>query len=231
MIQLSKRLKTVASFVTVGKCVADIGTDHGYVPIYLVQNGIAPRVLAMDVNKGPILHANDNIEKYGLSNVITTRLSNGLREYNIGEAEAIVIAGMGGGLIVDILTESIEKWQNKAELILSPHSDTELVRRFLCDNHMTIVKETMLIDEGKYYTVMKAVYGESCYDTVEEYRYGKLLLEEKNPVLYDFLKKELSKKENIASLVKDANNEAAFRRVKEIEDDIAVVHKALQYFA
>ncbi len=230
MVQLSKRLEVVASFVTEGNRVVDVGTDHGYVPIYLVQTGKVPRAIAMDINKGPLLHASENIRRFGLEKNIETRLSNGLRAYNLQEADSVIIAGMGGGLMIDILSESIDKWSDM-ELILSPQSEIELVRRFLCDNHMQIIKETMLIDEGKYYTIMKAVSGECQYESVEEYRYGKLLLKEQNEILHKFLKWELEKKEQIQACISSAGGESAAKRLEELNSEKDVINKALAYYS
>ena len=228
--QLSKRLEAVASFVTTGNRVADVGTDHGYVPIYLVHTGKVPYAIAMDINKGPLLSADANIKKFGLEKSIETRLSNGLRAYNLDEADSVIIAGMGGGLIIEILSESLDKLTG-LELILSPQSDIELVRRFLCDNHFEIVEETMLIDDGKYYTIIKATEGECRYDSIEEYRYGRLLLLEKNPVLHMFLGRELEKKTEIEAIIKASGGDASIRRLEEIAEEKAVIEKALLYYS
>ncbi len=228
--QLSKRLEAVASFVTTGNRVADVGTDHGYVPIYLVQTGKVPHAIAMDINKGPLLSADANIKKFGLEKSIETRLSNGLRAYILDEADSVIIAGMGGGLIVDILSESLDKLTG-LELILSPQSDIELVRRFLCDNHFKIVEEAMLIDDGKYYTIMKATEGECRYDSIEEYRYGRLLLLAKNPILHIFLDRELEKKMKIEDVIRASGGDASVRRLEEIAEEKAVIEKALLYYS
>ena len=230
MVQLSKRLETVASLVTPGKRVADVGTDHGYVPIYLVQTGKTPYAVAMDINKGPLKHAEENILRYGLQKHIETRLSDGLAEYNKGEAESIIMAGMGGNLTVRILSDSKDKWKDGTELVLSPHSEQELVRRYLCDNGMTIVKECMLVDEEKYYVVMRAVSGSSDYTTDAHYRYGKLLLETRDSVLYEYLQKEVIKKEQIeASLRQSASSSAELRMLK-LASEKAVLKDALSYY-
>ena len=230
MIQLSKRLKTVASFVTPGKRIADVGTDHGYVPIYLVQSERTPYALAMDINKGPLSHAKDNILRYNLQNRIETRLSNGLREYNRGEADSIIIAGMGGNLMVQILSEAFDKWKDDAELVLSPHSEAELVRRYLSENNMVIEEECMLIDEDKYYVVMRAVSGKSDYENEAHFRYGKLLLERKDAVLYEYLKKELAKKEQIEAALKQSSSVAANGRMEELIAEKIVLADALSYY-
>lgn len=230
MIQLSKRLKAVASFVTPGKRIADVGTDHGYVPIYLVQSERAPYALAMDLNKGPLSHAKENILRYNLQNRIETRLSNGLREYNRGEAESIVIAGMGGNLMVQILSEAYDKWKDDTELVLSPHSEAELVRRYLSENNMVIEEECMLIDEDKYYVVMRAVSGKSDCESDAHLRYGKLLLERKDEVLFEYLKKELAKKEQIEESLRQSSSATANERMEQLVAEKTVLADALSYY-
>ena len=119
-MQLSLRLKTVADSVTGGNRVADVGCDHAYIAIHLAENNIAPRVVAMDVNKGPLSKAMENIEIRGLEDRIETRLSDGLARLNPGEADTVVIAGMGGALMVRILTEGESALYVVKELILQP---------------------------------------------------------------------------------------------------------------
>ncbi len=102
-MELSNRLETIASFVTEGYVVADIGTDHGYIPIYLTSNGNCPRAYAMDVNKGPLSRAQEHISQYGLDAYIETRLSDGLEALKPGEGDTLVIAGMGGPLVEKIV--------------------------------------------------------------------------------------------------------------------------------
>ena len=102
---LSIRMQAVADLVSDGMRIADIGTDHGFVPIALVSAGRCPYAVAADVRRGPLSHAAENIRKYGLSEVIETRLSDGLEKIKPGEADSIIIAGMGGMLMIRILEE------------------------------------------------------------------------------------------------------------------------------
>lgn len=186
-MQLSKRLQLVASFVSKGKIMADIGTDHGYVPIYLVRNQMVPYAYACDVNKGPLERANAHIAEAGLGGQIETRLGSGLSVLKPGEAEAIVIAGMGGPLMQRLLEESSEVTASVTELILSPHSEVDGVRRYLHKTGFCIVREAMIYDEGKFYIVFKAVPGEDKVYTELEYRFGKLLIEAGEPVFLEYL--------------------------------------------
>ena len=114
-VKLSKRLERIASFVQPGSRVADIGTDHGYVPIWLVQKGVCPSALAMDVRKGPLERAEEHVEEVGLSGKIELRLSDGLAKLKAGEADTVVIAGMGGKLTCRILEQGRHVWENWSE--------------------------------------------------------------------------------------------------------------------
>lgn len=154
-MKLSKRLETIASFVPKGSKIADIGTDHGYIPIYLVENGAAVRALAMDVREGPLARAREHVEEHGLSDRIETRLSDGMEKLRSGEADTVIIAGMGGELVIHILEEGRRLWPEVRSFVLSPHSELHKVRRYLRENGFAAEDETMVKDEGKFYTVMR----------------------------------------------------------------------------
>ncbi|MBR5315862.1 MAG: SAM-dependent methyltransferase, partial [Firmicutes bacterium] len=130
MIKLSKRMKAVASMVTPGNVLADVGTDHGYVPISLVQRKRIPRAIAMDINKGPLQRACEHIAEFQLEECIETRLSDGVKKLEVGEVDSILIAGMGGELVIHILTDGMEVCRSAKELILQPQSELEKVRQF-----------------------------------------------------------------------------------------------------
>lgn len=157
---LSKRLQTVADMVTRGNRVCDVGCDHGYVSIYLVKQGISPGVLAMDVRKGPLSAAKEHVAEQDLSDLIETRLSDGLHNYNIGEAQSLICAGMGGRLMRQILEEEKDKADSFRELILQPQSEIEEFRCFLRENAYLIQDEEILEEDGKFYQVMRAVPAE-----------------------------------------------------------------------
>ena len=170
-LRLSERLKLVASFVPEGSRVADIGTDHGYVPIYLAETGKIKSALAMDVRKGPLARADEHIEEYrrdagDAAISIETRLSNGLEKLHAGEADTVIIAGMGGELEISILENGKQLWGSIPHWIFSPQSDLEKFRRYLKKNGFFIEDEAMILDEGKFYTVLKAGVGTEGKDTV-----------------------------------------------------------------
>lgn len=197
-VVLSERLKAVAGMVTVGNRVCDVGCDHGFVPIYLVQQGKSPRVLAMDLREGPLRAAREHVAAYGLDGQIETRLSDGLHNYNIGEADTLICAGMGGGLMSRILAQESKKAASFQELILQPQSEIEQIRRFLRENGYCILDEEILLEEGKFYQVIRAVpgmeEGELCKLTD---RYGPVLLQKRTPVFLSFLEREAALYEEI----------------------------------
>lgn len=156
-VLLSKRLQALANMVTPGLSVCDVGCDHGFLSIYLVQKQIAPRVLAMDLRTGPLEGAKKHISAYGLEKQITTRLSDGLEAMEIGEAQAMVCAGMGGALMASILQKESKKAHSLKELILQPQSEVPIFRTFLKDAGYEIVAEDMVEEEGKFYPMMKVV--------------------------------------------------------------------------
>lgn len=191
-VTLSERLRTVADMVTEGNRVCDVGCDHGFVPIYLIQQKISPKVLAMDLRKGPLRAAREHVAAYGLEEKIEIRLSDGLHNYKSGEADTLVCAGMGGGLMMRILSEDREKTASFQELILQPQSEIEKFRRFLRESGLRILDENILEEEGKFYQVIRAVGADAPLEELckLEDRYGPVLLRKKTPVFFAYLERE-----------------------------------------
>lgn len=179
-MELSKRMLAVAGLVPAGHIAADVGCDHGFVSIYLIEKGICPHVYAADVRPGPLQRAKEHIEEKGLGNRITAVLSDGLKQVPVGNipnfaggqksagdeqktsfpkgADVMLAAGMGGKLTIKILSDVPEKTKQLTEVILEPQSEVWLVRRWLWDNGFVIIEEDMVREEGKYYPVMRAVH-------------------------------------------------------------------------
>ena len=233
-ILLSKRMQMVAGMVSKGNVTADIGCDHGFVSIYLVEQGICPKVIAMDVNEGPLLRAKEHIAERGLESCIDVRLSDGIDKLQDKEAESIIIAGMGGKLVMKILSAHMDKVRNLKEVILQPQSDLHLVRQFLAENGLHIVQEDMVEEAGKYYPCMKAVFSgekKEAYLEVEQW-YGPLLLKQKHPVLYDYLLRERETFEQITEQINKNAKKTESENVKEdtIQKRLGQVAVAIAYY-
>lgn len=235
---LSNRMKAVAGLVTPGNRVCDVGCDHGYVSIYLVQTKKTPKVLAMDVNQGPLAAAKEHIVKFGVEDYIDLRLSNGLSDYRMGEADTLICAGMGGRLLMEILDKEPEKTADFQELILQPQSEIPLFRRFLREKGYTVTAEDMILEEGKFYPMMRAVLSVEKKDTEKsregyslEDRFGPLLLQTEHPVLFQFIIQEKRVKESILKRLESCeNNEEIEKRRSEIREDMEYLRLAAGLF-
>ena len=229
-MQLSIRLAAVANLAKNAICLADIGTDHGYIPIYLAQQGKLKSALAMDVNKGPLLRAEENIRKYGLEDIIQTRLSDGAKKLLPGEADTVVIAGMGGALTIRILEESREVLRSVKTFVLQPQSEIHLVRRYLHENNFCICAEDMVREDGKYYPMMQACHGAQEAWKEEEYRFGRYLLQERNACLREFLAKERTSCEKILAELKQKDGVSAQAALKKWQREFAMIEKTMEEF-
>ena len=158
MIPVGTRLKAVASFVRGGGVLADIGTDHAYLPVFLVQKGIVPYVIASDIGEGPLANAKRTVEAYGLSDRIELRLSNGLMGYAPNEVGEIIMCGMGGNLIAEILIAAPWVKTDQMHLVLQPMTHAEDVRRYLCENGFAIEKERCVKEGGRAYLLISALW-------------------------------------------------------------------------
>lgn len=248
-MELSKRLKTIADMVTEGLSVADVGCDHGFVSIYLYRHKKAPRVYAMDVRTGPLSRAKEHIEAYGLSEYIETRLSDGLRALLPGEAQALVCAGMGGRLMVKILSEGYDKVMLMQELILQPQSELSFFREYLRTHGLVIVQEDMVKEDGRFYPVIKAVPSketradtshakekqeEYCADSLHEKErqrildsFGPCLLKKKHPVLYEYLRLLQDRNEKILCSLTGCG---ACTRILEVKEEIKDIERCLAFY-
>lgn len=234
MVRISDRLRTVAHMCDKGAVVADIGTDHGYLPIYLVQEGIAPSAIAMDLRKGPLEKAKKHICDNCLEDRIQTRLSDGLEKLSKNEADIITICGMGGRLIADIVTKGKDVITQNTILVVSPQSEVGEFRHFLVSQGFEIEDEQMLKEDGKYYFIIKCRKSEEsvCSEFSEtQYQYGWKLLDSKDKTLYEYLIKEKETNEGISnSIKKDESNPTVKLRLQQLSQKNNIIMKALSYY-
>ena len=232
-VQLSDRLTAIAEMVTEGNRLVDVGCDHGYLPVYLMLQHKIPGAIATDVGKGPLTRAQEHIAQYHMEAYIETRLCNGLSEIRSGEGDTLVIAGMGGPLMERILSEGRHALPGFQELILQPQSDIPHFRRFVMQNGYQIIQEEMILEDGKFYPIMKAVPYEGERPAVwgrEEEMFGRLLLERKHPVLKLYLERELRIRSEISAQLESASGDAVKKRRMEVEEEKQLILTALKRY-
>ena len=236
---LSGRLRMLADMVTPGSRLVDVGCDHGFLSIYLVQEGACPTALAMDVREGPLAAARRHVEAYRLGDYITLRLSDGLAAYRAGEAEALVCAGMGGRLMERILREGMDLAWGMREVILQPQSEIPQFRAFLREAGFGIVQEDAIREDGKYYFAMKARPGAGdsgqmpvgCggedAGTSELYDlFGEHLLKSRHPVLFAYLRQRRSYLGRLGADLEAAGSARAGGRLEEVRRELAQIEEA-----
>ena len=223
-IKLSPRLLAICQYIK-GESLADIGTDHGHIPIYLLQKGRMQRAFALDLRPGPLERARENVIRYGLEKRITLGLSNGLRALTPGAVQTILIAGMGGDLIVRILEEGRRHFPHTRFFVLSPHTRWEKCRKYLWENGFVIEEEGMVKDEGKFYPIIRAVYTgiPVPLPDVRYQKYGRYLVEKRDPVLREYLENRLVKQQEILQGFPPSKR----KKAEEIEQNIREIKECL----
>lgn len=222
--QLSKRLLTVAEFVRRGAFVADVGTDHAYLPIYLVENGIARGAVASDINKGPYLRAKQNVSEHSLTDKITTICVGGLEGIDRFEPTDILICGMGGELISKILDDAPFVRTEKIRLILQPMTHPEVLRKYLLDTGFDIIDEALVRDDKLYVVICAEFRGTATKYTDIELLLGKINIEKRCDELIELIDRHvaLTKKIRDAKLAGGAevsSEDKLLASLEEIKND------------
>ncbi|MBR2527947.1 MAG: SAM-dependent methyltransferase [Blautia sp.] len=240
----------VADLVSPGMRLADVGTDHAFLPIYLVASGKIPSAIAMDVREGPLSRAKEHIAGWKMTDQIEARLSDGLTALKPGEADCLVLAGMGGMLVIRILSEQPLVRESLKEIIVQPQSDLPAVRHFFHELDWTELAEDMVQEEGKYYPMMKMgrrqtrtaapvqapAFAEGLEDslpdqkTVLAERFGGLLLAAGHPVLLEYLKREREITARIRKQLEGTQTPSACARLKQVEEDWQLIEAALKEY-
>jgi tRNA (adenine22-N1)-methyltransferase len=205
-VKLSSRLAAVASFVPLESTVADIGTDHGYLPVHLVTSGICSQAIASDTGKKPLLAAEQLIKLLALDKKIDLRLGDGLRVLHPGEAETVCIAGMGGATIIKILEEAPAQLGTVKRLILQPMKVPPQVREWLMNHDWRIVGEEIVFEDKLFYEIIAAEPGREILSE-EELEVGPVLLKTKHPMLKAFLTKKVETLEYILKSLEKSSTE------------------------
>lgn len=228
-MKISDRLKIICDMIKKGSYIADIGTDHAYIPIYIIKNKICDKAIATDVRKGPLERAIRNIRLYGLQDSIITRLGSGLSPVGHDEVDGAVLAGMGGYLICDILEAEKEKAKTIDYFMFQPIQAPEALREYLYKSGYKIYDERLVMEKGKIYHTMAAVHGEDTIDNDIYFEIGKKLIENNDPLLGKFINKKIHELEKIIDKTDTGDSENARMRVIECKRKIVRYKEVLQW--
>lgn len=234
--QLSKRLQAVSTYIPTGSRLADIGSDHAYLPINLMLQGKISMAIAGEVNEGPWQSAHNNVEKYELEGVVDVRKGDGLAVIQEDEVDVIVIAGMGGALITDILNNGLEKLLSVKRLILQPNVASHLVRQWFIVHQWELKAETIVEEDGQYYEVLMAEQGdpEEPYNemTAEQRQkailMGPFLLAEKNEAFLNKWTAECKKRKQVVASLQKATNEESKDKLQWVEKELQMIKEEIQ---
>ena len=204
-MELSPRLLKIASLIPNGETLADVGTDHGYIPLYLFQNDVISYAIAMDVNPMPLKRAEDNICAAGYGNKCEFRLSDGLEKLSEGEVTSVVIAGMGGLLMIDIIMRGKSVINDNTKLFLQPMIAAPELRLFLFENGFTIENEYVIQEENKFYNIICALRGTSKYNDEDIY-IGRNVKKNSPDVFGEYIKYKHRVCSNIMEGIKKSRN-------------------------
>ena len=230
-MELSKRLNWIIEKLNKVDIIMDVGTDHGYIPIYLIKNSIASKVIASDINKDPLKKAKINASLDGVLDKIDLRLGGGLSPLNNKEANAVIIAGMGGNLIRDILENDLDKVKNLDYLILQPAQNPEVLRKYLYNNNYEILEEDICLDENKYYEIFKIKYKKGDYISLDDifYEISPNMLSKKLPLLKSYIESKIQKNKKVMEFIVD-DTEHAIERKNELKEKNQRLEKLLKSF-
>ena len=229
-MDVSKRIEFIIGNLEKVNTLADIGTDHGYVPLMAIEREICEKAIACDINKDPLDKARLNAILEGFGDELEFRLGGGFEPLNIDEANEVVIAGMGGNLIRDILEADKEKVKNVDYLILVPAQNPEVLREYLYTNNYEIIKEDLCFDEGIYYELFKVRSAEGQTTELDSiyYEISPILLRSKHSLMKDFLQNKIDEYNKILGFITEATVSANKRR-EEIKEKISIITSMLNY--
>ncbi len=226
---LSKRLAEVANHVEVGSRLADIGSDHAYLPIYLAKNRIISYGIASEVAKGPMSNAVTEIRKENLLGILHPRLADGLAAIQgPDEINVITICGMGGSLISKILEEGKRKLSGKEKLVLQPNVGEHLVRNWLMLNSYQIMAEQILEEDGHIYEIITAKKSSQPVNySNKQLQFGPFLMKEKSAVFIRKWQEELQSKKRVFNQISRSNRDES-TKLNKIAEEIKMIEEVLK---
>lgn len=226
-MKLTDRLLKIASLVTKGKKIADIGTDHGYIPVYLLNKGHVDFAILADVNKGPLENAKSEVRHNNLTNKVDLRLGSGIEVLNENEVDEVIIAGMGGILISELLEAKKSVAHNLDKLILQPMQAQDELRKYLLNNGYEILDEVLVKEDFRIYEIIVAKYTSKSTSVDDEiyYEVGKKLIENKDQLLNEFIDKKIFMYNSILKKLEGKTGEEINKKVKISTEKISKLEK------
>ncbi len=228
MIRLSDRLQKIADFIEQGETVADIGTDHGFLPMALRQGGKCPHVILSDIKEGPLEKARVNIGKYTPEEEFDIRIGSGIKTIRPGEVDVIVIAGMGGFLISEILGDNLVKSKSYKKLILQPRNAQDKLRAWLMENGF-IIRNEALVRERKY--ICEIIVAGPGGNPVKfepgniDLEISPILFEKKDPLLVEFIENKIRIESKVFAAIQKSAARYKTEKMKRLEERIGVLQE------
>lgn len=229
-MKISNRLLTIIDFVPKNSIVVDIGTDHGYIPVYLIKNNISKKVIATDISEESLIKGKEYIEEQSLEDDIDTRVGDGFQVLKPFEADTAIIAGMGGLLIADIIDNRKDISRTITNFILQPMVASNKLRKYLYNNSYEIINEKLVKEGENFYEIIYAKKGKEFIEKDIFFEIGKKLIENRDPLLEEFINYKiklntdiLNKIDNITSLKSIERRKALTNEIKEYQEVLMLV--------
>ena len=226
-MKLTDRLLKIADLVTKGKKIADIGTDHGYIPVYLLNKGHVDFAILADVNKGPLENARSEVRHNNLNDKVDLRLGSGIEVLNENEVDEVIIAGMGGILISELLEAKKSVAHNLDKLILQPMQAQDELRKYLLNNGYEILDEVLVKEDFRIYEIIVAKYTGKNTNVEDEiyYEVGNKLIENKDPLLNELVDKKIFMYNSILNKLEGKTGEEIEKKIQLSNDKISKLEK------
>lgn len=227
-MKLSQRLFKIVELVPKNSIVGDIGTDHGYIPAYLVQNNISKKVIGTDISSGSLGKIIEFVKRHRIEDKVDTRLGDGLGPILEYEIDTVIIAGMGGLLIKDILEKDIKKANSIVNFILQPMVAVKELRKYLVENSFIIIREELVKEDGKFYEIIHAKKGKSHVENELYYDISPLLIKGRHTLLQEFVNFKLNELQAILSQVENVDTDKSREKYTEIDKKILWYEEVLR---
>lgn len=222
-----RRLEEIINLVEDNSIVADIGTDHGIVPYELIKSNKAKKVIASDISEKSLDKLREKLDYLDEPEKIILNVSDGLDNLNEYQVDTIIISGMGGNLIVDILNKNIDVAKSANCLILGANNSLSVLRKFLHDNSFEIIEEVDLFENDKYYQIIKIKVGKQLFSNEYEYEFGKFLIDNKSENLKQYIKQQIENKKTILLNISEKDSDNVKNAIDNINVEIKELEKVL----